>query len=321
MKHLKVLVTGATGLLGGHLTSFLSDRVECHPTGYRLTLEDDRFFQLDLSDGSAVDAALQGICPDVIIHCAALTNVDGCEAEPDLAYRLNVQATGNIATWCRQQAPGKQLIYVSSDQMYQGAGPHVEADVAPLNRYAQTKLWGETVVREVERHLILRTNFFGYYAGQETGLVAFFIDAFENGTPITLFEDVLFNPLYVADWPEIIWPLVDGDISGTFNLGAAGKGISKAEFAFQIAKALDLDASLATIGSVDDAPMKARRPNDMRMDVSKIQASLDRPLPTVEQGLNHLAADLGLPKGPSRWRWASHERAGKHIDRGGPSRR
>jgi len=300
MTKLRVLVTGATGLLGGHLTSFLSDRVECHPTGYTLALEDDRFVHLDLTDGRAVEAALQRLRPDVIIHCAALTNVDVCEAEPERAYHLNVRATENIATWIRRHAPSAQLIYISSDQVYQGPGPHSETDVAPINTYALTKLWGEYVSREVERHLILRTNFFGYDRGQKAGFVAFFVNALEKSAPITLFRDVHFNPLYVNDWPEIIWFLINGDVTGTFNLGAAGEGISKAEFALQLAEALDLDASSATVGSVNNAPMKARRPNDMRMGVSKIQACLDRPLPTVEHGLKRLAADLGLPQGRSR---------------------
>ena len=154
----KILITGATGLLGGYLTSFLSTRAECYPTGFEFDLDHDRFFNLDITDTNAVHPTLQQISPDVIIHCAALTNVDFCEANPNLAYRLNVLTTENITRWCRRQTHETQLIYVSSDQMYQGVGPHIEDNVAPINTYAATKLWGEYVVREVKRHLILRTK-------------------------------------------------------------------------------------------------------------------------------------------------------------------
>jgi len=242
-------------------------------------------------EAAAVESAFHRIRPDVIIHCAALTNVDACEAVPERAYQLNVQATETIANWIRQKAPNTQLIYVSSDQIYQGPGPHSETNAAPINTYALTKLWGEYIVREVDRHLILRTNFLGFDRNTKTGFVAFLLDAFEKGTPITLFRDVLFNPLYATDWPAIIWPLVDGKITGTYNLGASGNGISKAEFALQVAEALNLNTSSAIIGSVEDVSMAARRPNDMRMDISKIQECLSQALPTVEESLKRLITD------------------------------
>src|SRR5262249_39616332 len=115
----------------------------------------------DLTDAREVSAALDPVSPEVIVNLAALTDVDECERAPDAAYRANTRIVMNLVRWIDGQ-PGQpcHLVQVSTDQVYDGAGPHREDDVSLTNYYAFSKYSGELAAALVES-TVLRTNFFG----------------------------------------------------------------------------------------------------------------------------------------------------------------
>src|SRR5579864_5065736 len=159
---MRILITGATGMLGSAVLQEFSGHYECigssrvRPAGNRLWLKAD----LTASDGWVRD--LDALAPEVIIHTAALTDVDACERNPELAKLINTDSTRALATYCGSH--GIHLVYISTDAVFDGlkSGRYTEVDdVHPLNVYARSKLAGEASVLDCGNSLVLRTNIFG----------------------------------------------------------------------------------------------------------------------------------------------------------------
>lgn len=282
----RIVLTGATGLLATYLRGPLLSRGDIIEVSR--TASGERSERCDLADANAVAAMLDNHRPDLIVHLAALTNVDECETDPLAAYRANVRGTSNLADWVEKNAPETRFVYVSTDQVYDAPGPSTEEAVRPRNVYALTKLWGEDHARKLANALVLRVNFF---AGPEAGLVAWLMRQHEGEGSIKLFSDVLFNPLHVHHLAECMCELIDRKVVGTFNLGASGDGSSKAEFLRAAANILGLADCRMQDCSVADVALRAYRPRDMRMSISSTEQALGRDLPTIQDGLALLGDD------------------------------
>lgn len=287
---MRLLITGASGLLARVLLPRLQGEMECWPVGGTRRPEHPRGATVDLTERAAVTALLREISPEVVLHLAALADIDACERSPEAAYRNNVLATENLVTAAASLPHTPHFIYVSTDAVYDSAGRNREADVRPRNVYATTKLQGEEVCRVLPAALVLRLNFFCLDRKQRRGLAEALIHRLQQRTPLKLFEDVSFNPLYGEDLAEVVWQLLQHRTVGTFNLGAAGDGLSKAEFARRLAACLGLTTDNCTSASVADAGLAAYRPRGMVMDVSAIEHELGIRLPSVDDGLQALRA-------------------------------
>ena len=149
LRAMKILVTGGRGMLGRTLQRRLG--------AHELRVTD--LPELDVADARAVAAAIAGFRPQTVVHCAAMTAVDRCESEPDLAFRVNAIGTANVALACARA--GARLIALSTDYVFRGdqGRPYHEWDAAgPLSVYGASKLAGEEAVRaHCPDHLILRT--------------------------------------------------------------------------------------------------------------------------------------------------------------------
>jgi dTDP-4-dehydrorhamnose reductase len=268
----RVLVTGARGLLGGVLVPHL--KAAGHGV---IEAPSRRNGGADLSVPDQAQRVLEASRPDVIVNLAALTDVDYCEAHPEEAYRANAALVANLARWSTGRA---RLIQVSSDQVYDGSGPHVEDHVSPINYYAYSKCLADEYTLAV-RGTSLRTNFFGrsLLPGRPS-FSDWIIDSIRAGKALTLYEDVLFSPLSMASLASAIATAIARPAPGIFNLGARG-GMSKAEFGFQLAQAVGLPTSGLTRGAIGAAPCAARRPHDMRMDSSRFESTFGMALPAL----------------------------------------
>ena len=148
---MKVLLTGGKGMLGRTIRRILGGRFEIIPTDLP---------EADITDPGVFSAVLAKHSPDAVIHCAAMTAVDKCETERELAYRLNERGSANVATACK--AVGCRLLAISTDYVFDGTGTEPwQADCtefAPQNVYGESKLAGEKAVREtLESYFIVRT--------------------------------------------------------------------------------------------------------------------------------------------------------------------
>ncbi|HEX2974396.1 MAG TPA: NAD(P)-dependent oxidoreductase [Bacteroidales bacterium] len=159
---MKVLITGISGLLGSEVAAALGEDHELIGLTRTSTLPGVKVCNADLCDQSAVYSLVTKINPDVIIHSAAQSNVDGCEKDPDSAYRNNALGTRNLALAC--QRFDASMIYISTDYVFSGRNApekgYTEFDApAPLNVYARSKYEGERYVRElVNRFTVARVS-------------------------------------------------------------------------------------------------------------------------------------------------------------------
>jgi dTDP-4-dehydrorhamnose reductase len=274
----RVLVPGGNGMLGSVLVPGLRER------GHEVLVLGRSApppLAVDLTDGVATHAALQAISPDVIVNLAALTNVDACEQDPGRAFDANARSVQNLAAWVSARRSAAHLVQVSTDQVYDGQGPHREAGVRPINYYAYSKALGEAFATQCGA-TILRTNMFGRSrCAQRKSLSDWLVERLRSSTPTPVFTDVLFSPLSFETVSRVLCDFVESRIAGTYNLGSRA-GMSKADFAFRLAETLGLSTDPLVRGVSASVALVARRPADMRMDCGLIESRLGVPMPELQ---------------------------------------
>jgi dTDP-4-dehydrorhamnose reductase len=247
----------------------------------------------DLTKDGAVAETLNRASPDVIVHAAALADVDRCQTEPQAAFLTNVRATRDIVDWVRDCSPSTRLVYISTDQVYGDRdGPHTEIQAGPVNIYGWTKLWAEDLVRTLDNALVLRLNYVGRGTARRPGFAQWLVDGFRDGKAITLFRDVMFNPLSGNQAADAVSALISAGVCGTFNMGAAGDGLTKADFALRLAERMGLSTASARSGLSAHVGLSAPRPHDTRMNVRKLARII--PLPNIESVVASVSNDLEL---------------------------
>ena len=286
-----ILLTGASGLLGNYVCRQLFSCknfvpvANTHPvSGFALSRA------VDLRNRDRSFALLNSIRPEIIIHAAAETNVEKCEANPIAAVGVNIDITNHLVEWVEQFSRDTLLVYISTDQLYDGPGPHHEDNVYPRNVYALTKFAAEAVTRRCPHHLILRANFVGW-SSRGTGFGNWLVDRLTRHEPLTLVDDVKFNPLAANDLVNLILQLISQQVRGIYNVGAAGPGWTKAEFGLKLGGELGLDLSSVRIGKMSEMGLRAMRPNDMTMNVDAIEAVLGGSLPKIEDTVTQLVSE------------------------------
>lgn len=287
MKPERILILGAYGLLGPVLSDALIE------AGHRVARQGRRSaaeVSLDPCDTGALASAVAEREITVIINLVALTDVDRCERVPAEAFSANaavVRAAADVVLTARG-AP--RLIQISSDQVYDGPGPHGEEAPRPINVYGITKYAGELEAARAGA-TILRTNLVGRSrtAGRD-GLSDWIVRTLRAGAPMTVYDNILFNPLHLSTLCRCIAHCVTQPHAGVFNLGARS-GISKAQFAVRLARALGLPTAAMHIGAFENPPDRARRPLDMTTDVRRWTATFGVPLPDITDEIALVAGD------------------------------
>lgn len=276
---MRITVLGSSGLLGSSLVPHI--KLCGHDvTGVARNGECDVRF--DLSDAVQLNECLDELKPEVIVNLSALTDVDECERSPQLAYLVNVKIVENVAMWIQKNASNCYLVQISTDQVYDGMGPHKEGIVTLSNYYAYSKYAAELVAASVPS-TVLRTNFFGPSKCQtRKSLSDWLMQSLMRKDPITVFEDVRFSPLSVQRLVELLEHVVIARQPGIFNLGSK-YGMSKAHFAFMLAEVLDLPTKSMFRGTSASIKLLAYRPKDMCMDVSHFEEVFEVVLPTLTE--------------------------------------
>lgn len=284
---MKILVTGAGGLLGLNLSLELSkthqvigtDRKLLHLPGNGTSL------QADMLVDNALPALLDQTEPDAVIHCAALANVDACESDPAFSHQINAELPGNLATECARR--GVKLIHISTDAVFDGeSGGYSEDDPTnPLSVYARDKLDGERLVFEAyPGAVVTRVNLFGWSASGDRSLAEFFYYNLAAGNPLKGFTDVTFCPILVNDLAGVFADIFAKDLSGLYHL-VSPVGMTKHAFGAAIAEKFGYDPARIEPVRVADFGLKAARSPNLTLDVSKLTNALGRTLPDTPSGL------------------------------------
>ena len=252
---MKILVTGADGMLGRDLCPILED------VG-AFVIETD-VHNLDVTDEETVFEVFHRVHPDMVIHCAAYTNVDKAEDDVETAERLNVCGTENVAKACGQL--NIPMIYISTDFVFDGnkKEPYVPTDnPKPLNNYGLTKLRGEEAVKKYcEKHYIVRTSWL--YGHHGKNFVETMLTLAQKGQPIKVVEDQTGCPTWTVELANGILKLLSKPF-GTYHV--CGGGVTSwYGFAEEIFKQSNLTVDLRPC-KTDDFPRPAKRPCYSAMD-------------------------------------------------------
>ena len=215
-KKRKVLVTGSSGMLGSALCRRLSDAYDVSG----LDVRRGDFFpteQCDITNRAATVDAITHIRPDVLIHAAAWTNVDKCEADPVRVRKINIDGTENVALGAGRV--NATLFYVSTDFVFDGKSkaPYREEDVPfPLSVYARSKLEGEKKVKALKNYFILRTSWL--FGSNGDNFVDKILGAARREKELRVVDDQVGSPTYSEDLALAISKLLEVTLGGTKNV-------------------------------------------------------------------------------------------------------
>lgn len=284
---MRILVTGASGLLG--LNFALRYHADHQVSGvvHRNPLRNPPFRQMiaDLSEPKNLQAALEQTQPQVVLHCAALANLDECERDPQRAYRVNVELPAALARLAARD--GFRLVHLSTDAVFDGQrGDYTEEDPPnPLSVYARTKWQAEQQVLEnCPQAIVARVNFYGWSLSGRRSLGEFFYYHLKEGKPVKGFTDVFFCPLEATQLADLLLRLVEKGAEGLYHV-VSSECQSKYQFGVSIARRFGLEERLIEPVSVIEGGLVARRSPNLRLRTDKLSSALGEPPPNQAAAL------------------------------------
>ncbi len=298
---MKILVTGASGFVGGHLVCGLASQGHevCSlflnselPTEVRRA--SSRCVQADLRDLASCQLLLEQLQPEVVIHSAALAKSADCEKEPALARAINVTATENLVTALQQQSDLARLIYLSTDLVFDGgiapSSGFSELDTAtPASIYARTKFDAEQVVLRYQGPAgVLRICLvYGPKIGNLQGFLGWTLEALATGKALKLFTDEWRTPVLVNDIVDVIGKLSSTkpeELPRLMHLPGSDR-ISRYDFGLELCSLLKLDSNLLRPALQADVSLSSPRSPDVSLSGNLVQTFLGRRTYGVAEGL------------------------------------
>ncbi|MDY7078701.1 MAG: dTDP-4-dehydrorhamnose reductase [Chloroflexota bacterium] len=211
---MRIFVTGCKGQLGRALYTALAEH----------TLSGCDLPELDITDRVAIGAAISDFAPDVVIHAAAWTDVDGCARDPEQAYRANALGTQNVALACA--ACDAAMVYISTNEVFDGTAtePYREWDsLHPINPYARSKVAGEWFVRHLlNRFYVARTSWLYAAGGRNFSNPHRIIQLADERGALKVVTDEIANPTYAPDLADAIAALVHTRAYGVYHMTNTG---------------------------------------------------------------------------------------------------
>jgi dTDP-4-dehydrorhamnose reductase len=278
MDEKKILITGSSGLVGSYfcrLTTLKKYRAytlfHLEPTNF------GNSFSVDLSNSPGIfRQVLNEVEPDIIVHLAAMTNVDQCEIERNTADKINHLSVKQLVNYIGNNKEC-YLLYVSTDYVFDGEkGDYVEADETnPINWYGMTKLLGEQELLKCnsENWFIATTSTpYGVHA-KKLSFPSFVVTNLSQKHEINVLTDQITSPTYALNLTEMMLELIDNRMKGIMHLSGSSQ-ISRFKQAQEIASAYDLNKELIKPASIEGMRWKAHRPKNSSLNIQKAYATL-----------------------------------------------
>ncbi len=285
----KILVIGS-GFLGKHvITEFKNIGIESYGTSF----SKDNKLKLDITNINSIKKNIEKIKPNIIINCAANTNVDFLETHQDVAFDINANGVQNLIGIVRQN--NIRLIHISTDSIFDGSsGPYSEKDIPnPINVYSKSKLLGEKyILNNLKNEVIIRTNFYGY-DNDSNFLFNQILNSLKNKKKFTAFDDIIFNPLEISNLSKMIVEISLKNYTGVINM-ASDDIISKYEFAIEISKKLDYDQNLIRKGNSNSMNFTANRPKNTSLTNYKMKNEMKTKITSLSNWLKIVKNDYNL---------------------------
>ena len=286
----KILFTGGSGLLSLGWSVSIKDKFNVvlglHNRNIKLANTSSQFIDLGLID--SLTSVIEDINPDVVIHTAALTNVEQCERDPELAHYVNVSLSVNVAKACQKlHAP---LVHISTDHIFSGKLSLLDetAVPSPINIYAQTKAEAELKVLDINpTALVLRSNFYGWGTSYRSSFSDIIFYSLTKKKQIVLFDNIYYTPILIQSLADTVEELLNNQINGIVHVVGDEK-ISKYKFGIKLAQRFNLDSDFIRSGRLEENSTLVQRPYDMSLSNLNVRKLLNRDLGTVEDGLEFL---------------------------------
>ncbi|WP_326511637.1 dTDP-4-dehydrorhamnose reductase [Clostridium intestinale] len=284
---MKVLITGAKGQLGKQITNILRNgqsEIGKLPKEYEnveiIGVDVD---VLDITDINAVRSYLTAVKPEIIINCAAYTNVDACESNEDLAFKINALGPRNLAIISNEV--NAKVIHVSTDYVFSGEGtvPFKEYDeTIPVSVYGKTKLAGEKFVREIaDKYYIIRTAWLYGYEG--SNFVYTIIKAGKEKGYLTVVDDQRGNPTNAEDLAHHMLKVAVTEEYGTYHCTGTGE-CSWYDFASKIIEFSNIECKVDPVTS-NDYVRAAKRPSYSSLDNMMLRVTIGDEMRNWEDAL------------------------------------
>jgi dTDP-4-dehydrorhamnose reductase len=286
---MRVAVTGANGLLGGAAVAQLSPHHAVLATDKGPSLlapGAHRWADVDLAAEGAVERALLDFRAEAVLHAAALTDVDGCERSPELAWNVNVGGTVQVARACR--ALGARLVAVSTDYVFDGGrGDYLEEDLpAPRGVYARSKRCGEeaALLLAPDAAVARVSATFSGRAGAKRTFPVQVVENLSRGEPVNAFSDQVVSPNLAENAAEmIIELLLEHDYRGVLHTAGA-TALSRVEFAERVAARFGLSGRIVPVRTAE-VKLLAPRPLRSSLCVDRARALLRHPPLSIDAAL------------------------------------
>ena len=277
-----ILITGASGQLGMSLKRIFNSKYEIisttrnnNPTGSSM--------YLDVTNPMLFKEVMETTNPDLVINLAALTNVDLCEKNPELAYSINIGGMDNLVN-----AFKGPIIHVSTDYVFDGEdGPYKEEDTTnPLNVYGLSKLESEKLLLDhSENSLVIRSNvLYDYSSKSEASFLNWVVDSLTQEKEINIVEDQWNNPTWTGSLAVVIDRAIDTQLTGLVHWGD-GDLVSRFDFANKIADVFNLKKSLIKPILTSELNQTAKRPLKSGLKSDYAQNILNLEPPTIKECL------------------------------------
>jgi dTDP-4-dehydrorhamnose reductase len=298
----RILITGANGLLGQKLVRLFSTdptykiiAASLNPVRFDTSTDNPDFHQLDITKPDEVFNLINETTPEIIIHTAAITQVDDCELDPETCWKTNVDGTRNIAVAAREN--GAFLIHLSTDFVFDGIkGPYFEIDTPnPISKYGESKLESEDIVQSLmEDYAIVRTVLVYGYLPEMTrsNIVLWVKNNLEKGEEIRVVTDQLRTPTLVEDLAIGCKLIADKRACGIFHI--SGKDLlSPYDMAIKTARYFQLDEGLIHRANAANFTQPAKRPPRTGFIIDKARDLLGYEPRSFEEGLALMKEQMG----------------------------
>lgn len=299
-EHRKILLTGANGLLGQKTAEVFARETEHELilTDLAPKAEEPRkftYYPLDITDKEAVKEFVKKCKPDIIINAAAFTNVDGCETERELSWRVNVDAVKNLIIASRINS--SKIIHVSTDYIFDGihGGYDENSKPNPLSFYGKAKLASENALAAsgAESAVIRTMIIYGYGKNVKQNFALWLINSLGKDEPVKIVDDQYGMPTIVDDLGLAINRIVDREKTGVYNV-CGSEYISRYEFALNLAEIFGFDKSMIVPIKTSELMQAAIRPMNSSFILLKAETELGLKTLNVRDGLYLLKSQLGL---------------------------
>ena len=307
---MRVFVTGVAGQLGHDCMNELVKRgyeavgsdvvhTAAHYSGANEPTPIARmdYVQLDITDQVAVKRTIEEVKPDAIIHCAAWTAVDAAEDGENKAkvHAINVDGTRYMAEAAK--AVGSKMLYLSTDYVFNGKGVRPwqpdDKNYAPLNYYGQTKLDGEIVVSEtLDKYFIVRIAWVFGLNGKN--FIKTMINVGRTHDSVRVVDDQIGTPTYTYDLARLIVDMIETDKYGYYHATNEGGYISWADLAEESYNAAGMSVMVNRVTTAEYGLSKAARPENSRLDKSKLVEAGFKPLPDWKDAVRRYIAEAQL---------------------------